>query len=296
MQRAHVKTVLLIIGSAIGGILLFIAAVIGFFVYQSSPPSSIALGSRTFPVEQSVSQPPGIHEAERFYGTHGMYRGDFASERNKVLDAGAAALVGAITVDQKPVPGARLRLALNGSVMSQWGTTGLDGKYTISVPPGKYRIDGYQLDSSTVNKPLKGKIDSPRNPHWSEATMTVAEGKAGRGLTLDYVDPVRKIGPTGEVSKAGPVVISWEPYLNAASYRLQLVEQEDPRDYTNQKYLFDWQHLPTVSETSLDLSQHGISVKKGFHYSVQISALDANNRKLSESPSRSLAPDFVVID
>lgn len=249
-RRSTLKTILLVIASGIGGIVIFVVAVIGFVSYKlSTPGSSIDIPS--LPSEKTVSKPPPIAEVERFRGSHGVYSGDFASDRKTVLEAGPGRLAARITYAGKPVEGLRLRLAVNGKVMTQWGTSGADGKYEVAVPYAQYRIDGYELDSASANKALRGLIDNPRNAHSSEI-MTVAEGRPGRGLDLDFVDPVKKQGPIGEVSLAKPVVITWEPYPRATSYRLQLTEQKDPRDYTNQKWLFEWNRRPRIAGTSID--------------------------------------------
>ena len=126
---------------------------------------------------------------------------------------------GSVTSGGKPRQGLRLRLALNGAVMSQWATSNSDGKYDIGVPYAKYRIDGYELDSSIANTLLAGKTDGPRDELLSmrETIVVVAQGKARRGPDLAFVDPVRKKGPFGDISLAQPVVVSWEAYPNAVA-------------------------------------------------------------------------------
>jgi hypothetical protein len=296
MQRSTVKTILLVIGSGIGGIVIFVAAAIGFLYYKLSnlgPGSRIDLPfERT---EKAVSNPPPVIEVERFLGSHGIYSGDFSSDRNNVLGPGPGKLVGRITFSGKPVKGLRLRLALNGRVLSQWGTSDASGKYDIAVPYAQYRIDGYALDSPTANTVLKGKIDNPQNSHSSEV-MTVADGRPGRGLDLDFVDPVRKKGPSGDVSLTKPIVLSWEPYPGATSYKVQLIEQKDPRNYMDQKRLFEWNRRPTVATTSIALSEHGVTLSKGFYYAIEVDAIGDDRRTLSNTPALHGQPDFFVTD
>ncbi len=293
MQRSAIKTILLVIGSGIGGIIIFVAAAIGFLYYKFF---SVSPGSRIeFPSEKTVFSPPPVTEVERFWGSHGIYSGDFSSDRSNVLAPGLGKLVGRITSSGKPVKGLRLRLALNGRVLSQWGTSDANGKYDVSVPYAQYRIDGYSLDSSAANIVLKGKTDNPQNSHSSEV-MTVAEGRPGRALDLDFIDPVKKKGPSGEVSLAKPIVISWEAYPGAISYKLQLVEQKDPRNYMDQRRLFEWNRRPTVAATSITLSEHGVTLSKGFHYTIEIDAIDNDQRKLSDTPTIHGRPDFFVTD
>jgi len=300
MERTTIKTILLVIGSAIGGILVFIAAISGYVSYKFYGHDTLPEGSLpSWPREprETVSVPPEIKE--RFLGTQGRFFGGFSKERgNKVLASGPGTLAGFVTSGGIPIEGLRLRLGLNESVMSGWTTTDAAGKYAISVPYGKYRVDGYQLDYSIVDRLLGGKVDSPQNynAYGSNAIIEVAQGQPGKGPDFAYVDPVRKKGPKGKVSLSVPVVLEWEAYPGAEGYLVQLVEQKDERDFASQKRLIDWSKLPTVSGTSLNLSERGIQLKKGYSYTVEIHALDARWRSISTSADFRGAADFVTTD
>lgn len=289
------RTFLLMLGSAFGGVVIFVAAVYGYFYYQWSraePGSAMRFPPRS---EKTIDALPLPTEKERFYGPHGSWRGEFPQAAQKtVLATGPGKLVGNVTSAGKPLQGLRLRLALNGAAMSQWATSSADGSYEVGVPYGKYRVDGYQLDSANADLLLAGKIDGPlREPPWREA-VTVAEGRPATALDFTFVDPVRKTGPSGEVSLTQPVIVTWEPYPDASAYRLQLVEQKDPRDYETHTRLFEWPKRPLVSGTSANLAEHGVALKKGYYYAVEIEALDARQRALSEAPRASARPDFRV--
>jgi len=300
VERATVKTILLVVGSAIGGIVIFIVAVSAYFSYKFSgtnSPSEISFPSRTHPREVLVSASPPIKE--RFLGTQGVYSGGFShDDPEKALAVGPGTIAGSATSDGKPVQGLRLRFALNGSVLSEWATTDVAGRYAVRVPYGKYRIDGYKLDYSVVDAVLGGKVDGPQNyyAYGSNVTVEVLEGQAGKGPDFAYVDPVIKKGPKGNISLSKPVVLEWEPYPGAGAYQVQLVEQKDARDFASQKRLIDWSKLPTTYGTSLSLSEHGIKLKSGYHYTVEIRALDARMRTLSTSAELRGGADFVVAD
>ncbi|MCK5305809.1 MAG: carboxypeptidase regulatory-like domain-containing protein [Candidatus Omnitrophica bacterium] len=293
MDRKTIKTILIVIGSGIGGILLFITVVISFAYYKFYKP--LLSSDFTSLSQETVTVLPEIAEKERFLGSSAVYSGEFSDNRSKVLTEGRGKIIGQVTSNGKPVKGLRLRLALNGSVMSQWGVTNSDGEYTINVPFGKYRIDGYKFDHSSADLILAGKIGNPRNAHASEI-MLVNEKKIGRGLDLDYVDPVIKSGPIGEVSLSEPIIVTWEPYPGASTYRIQLMEQKNPRDYMEQKYLFNWSKRPTVQEAFINITEQGIKLKKSHYYTVEINALDDKQRKISESASRHGRPDFLVTE
>lgn len=293
-SRSTLGTIALIIGSGVAGILIFAAAGAGFFYYKILDWSTSETGTR-FPPEHGISIPPPIVDAERFFGSHGITEGDFKSVRREVLDPGPGQLIGKVTVAGKPVEGLRLRLALNGSVYSQWATSDAEGRYVVKLPYAEYRIDGYSLDSSSANTVLRGKTNNPGNGYTS-GRMTVGEGRPGRGIDLDFVDPVRKMGPFGEVSLAKPVVISWEAYPGALNYRVQLVEYARPRAYETQRRVFEWDQQPLVAVTSIDLAEHGVQLKKDHYYTVEIDALGDLRRKLSESGTDHGRPDFQAVD
>jgi hypothetical protein len=269
-ERSTLQTILLIIGSALGGIILFVAAAGAYLYYKFFSLGPPAPGE-TFPRANIVLTPPPIRNDERFLGTHGVTSGGFDYDRNSVLAEGPGKLIGRITA------------------------SGNDGRYEISVPYGKYRIDGYTLDSSSADAALPGKVDNPRNEHDS-GVFTVAAGRDGRALDLDFLEPVKKLAPQGEVSAAQPLILSWEPYPGASEYRIQLVEQAERGSPISQKHLFNWNSQPKTAATSINLSDHGIKLRKGYYYIYQVAALDGTGRELSNSPSAWRHPDFQAVD
>jgi hypothetical protein len=297
MERATVKTILLIIGSAIGGILLFIVAVWGYLIYKINAGESlpeVSVSTRPRERGETVSVPPEIRE--RFLGTQAVTSGDFPG-RNKNLAAGPGRIAGTVASGGKPVKGMRLRLALNGSVMSEWAETDAAGRYAVPVPYGRYRVDGYELDRAAADALLAGKNDSPQNHQYgSDGIFVVAEGKTGRGPDFAYVDPVRKKAPLGEASLSKPVVLEWEAYPGASQYRVQMSELQDPRGFGPTRQVFECCDLPTTSGTSFNLSERGVTLKKGYGYYVSISALDGSGKMLADSTGGRFKPDFVATD
>ena len=287
MKNQTLKLALIVIGSAIAGILLFIA-VIGTIAYFKFSDFF------TEPYEQ-ISTPPEISAKDRFLGTPGVHMSGFDYDTKKILADGKAKFIGNITSDGNPVVGLKIRLALNGSVYSQWATTDSEGKYEINAPPGNYKVDGYQLDYANANEVLGGKTDYPYNPH-STGIIKLEAGQKTRALDLNYVNPIVNIAPRGEFSLSNPVDISWDPYPNASYYRVQIVEQKNPRDYKSHIRLFKWEEKPFVDEPSLDLSILGVKLKKGYFYSVEVEALDKNMSMLSKSSRPFDSVNFKVVD
>ena len=293
-KRSWLKTLALVFVSAIGGALALAACLFAFLVYLSTQATPITFGGPS-----TLHSAPPIRDSEKLLGTMGSYNSEFSVRNvNSDLDSGPGQIVGTITVGGKPKSGVRIRLALNGTVMSQCGESGQDGRYSVSVPFGDYRIDGYDFDHTILNSVLPGKTDNPQNSAGAHGgnRFTVAQGKPGAGLDLDYVDPVVLTGPTGDVPASGPIVLTWKAYPNAAAYRVQLTEFKRPGDYRRERSVFDWADKRVVNATSLDLIAKGAKLKKGFYYRVDIEALDSSKATISTSGSRFLVNDFHVVE
>ncbi|MEP7155689.1 MAG: hypothetical protein ABI905_07930 [Betaproteobacteria bacterium] len=292
MQRKTINTILLMLGSAIAGIIIFVAVVNRFMGPDGKSSRAIGLFSKT----EIVSEAPPIKSDEegKYLGSVGQVDGRFVN-RNNMLAAGKGRIDGNVSAGPIPVSGLRLRLALNEAVWSEWVVTDALGKYSISVPTGEYRINGYDLDPELVNKLLVGKIESPRNAI-SRDILKVSETVHGRGIDLDFVTPVVKVAPTGAVKVSAPELISWKPYPGASKYRLSLTEWNRPADYQSQRRLCDWSNCPSVVGTQIDLNAHGIKLTAGKYYSYDIDALDDLERAISRSQYGVGRTDFFAVE
>jgi len=85
MQRKTIKTIFIVIGSGIAGILLFIVAIIGFAYYKFYLPYSGSGPDFISSSQEIVVTPPEITEKDRFLGFCRIYRGKFSYDRNKVF-------------------------------------------------------------------------------------------------------------------------------------------------------------------------------------------------------------------
>ena len=291
MTQSAFKTLLLIVGSALGGIVVFIAGILGLAYYSDLPLDDLVFGARR--LARHVSQPPGLATTDQFLGVTAQWTNDFKSDRDTVLGPGQFA--GTITASGKPAKGLRLRLMLNGRVMSQWGESDGAGKYVITVPYGRFRIDGYELAKSSANEALPGKMESPLNT-FSSPEIVISADHNGHALDLDFVDPVRKGGALGPISRTKPIVVAWEPYPGARSYRVKVASwtsdpSADPSDWFGPHEIF------TVSGTSFSPAEHGLALKTGFNYGLLVYALDDKNRIIGRTPLPTNAvPDFRVAD
>ena len=239
--------------------------------------------------------PPAITRTNRFLGSSGSYSGDFSHEGNRVLSPGPGRIVGISTVDGKPIAGLRLRLALNGNVMSRWAKTGADGRYEIRVPYGTYRIDGFELDIDTANSVLAGKIGHPQNPYSSD-TFNVADDGPGQGLNFDFVDPVVLEIPKKSFTTDEDIVIRWQPYPGAKEYQVQIYESADPRGFGGIESVFSWRDIPVVNEPAINLSDYSVELKTGRYYTVSVEARASAWQPLSETPRQASRFDFEIVE
>lgn len=243
--------------------------------------------------ENIVTTPPPVLLRDAFLGSTAIHAGGFEPEG--VLAGGDGAIKGRVTVDGRAIEGVRLRLAVNGSVMSQWAMTNADGVYSVAVPFGEYRLDGYELDHTVADNVLAGKISHPTNPH-KGPSFRVEPNRAGEGLTLDFIDPIVKKCPRGEVSLSDEIIATWEPVPGAATYTVQLYESEHPQGIGGLESIFDLSRKPVVSAPRINLKARGAALRAGYHYSVEILASDKRREVVSATAPAFLEMDFKVVE
>ena len=280
----------LIFGSGFGVALVIIMLVTLNFVLPIS--NGISYGSKTSSsAGKELSTVPSIKIPDRFLGSPSIRSGGFNKEG--ILANGPGVIVGDAKVNGKPLKGLKLRLALNGSVLSQWAITTNDGKYNIGVPIGEYIIDGYELDFLTANNVLPNKITHPQSPH-SSSKFKVAKGLNGRGLHFKFVDPISKNFSNNKYSADEEIILEWNEYPGASQYTVQITEKSDPYTWSNNT-LFEWSEMPELLKPRINLKDLGVKLKPGHFYVVDIKARDNRMGILSESVRKHSGFDFEII-
>lgn len=242
--------------------------------------------------DTKLTKPPPINSSNRFLGSPAIHSSGFDNEGD--LSPGPGKIVGSAEINGQPLAGLKLRLALNNSVMSQWTSTDLEGKYIINIPYGKYIIDGFELDQTSANKVLPGKILHPQSPHSSSA-FEVSDGSDGHGINFKFIDPVIKKFVKNKYSSNEKIILEWQPYTGAALYSIQIYEKSEPYAWSNNT-LFKHQEMPTVSEPNINLSEYNLALKPGNFYYVDIYARDKEMGLLSESFRNYSGYDFEIIE
>ena len=268
-----------------GFAIAFIAVVFAYFKY-------INLSSYDSEPQVVTEVPKLQPKSDKFYGSSASFSGEFIENRNNELVEGDALIIGSVLADGKPAVGLKLRLGLNGKVMSQWASTDAKGNYYISVPSGDYRVEGYELDYDSSVKVLAGLIDAPRHGNQNKS-FTINSEKHGVGIELSYVTPVKKIITNNSFTLDGEIIISWKEYPSASSYDVQLYEKQTANDYSS-THLF--RSSKKTNNTSLNINEHTDELKVGFYYSYNVRALDENDLPISSSYRDFSGYDFKVLN
>ncbi len=272
----------------------------GFFFFNthvtdvSSLPPPTHRPGQSAGSEELITDVPALAPPGRFLDSTASYSGDFMSYKKKVLTGGPGKIVGTAVSNGVPVEGLKLRLALNGSAMSQWAVTDASGKYTVTVPYGQYAIDGFELDQRSANEVLKNKIHKP-DCGYSTGEFTVSSESDGQGLPFSFVDPVIKSIKKKKYSVSEEIVPEWQPYPGATGYTVQIYEKSEPYKFSSNT-LFEWMKRPTVTEPRFDPEKFNTQFKAGKYYVLQVVALDNNGDSISETQDTFRGYDFAVIE
>ncbi|MGR3302354.1 MAG: hypothetical protein ACUZ8I_07595 [Candidatus Scalindua sp.] len=284
----------LIFGTGFGIAFFAIWIVAIYFILPSVMERRFETSEVIKPNENVVGEVPSISSSGKFLGSPGIYSGDFLDNRNGVLSGGEGVISGTALVNEKPLEGLRLRLALNGSVMSQWATTDSSGVYRVSVPYGEYQIDGYELDYSIANRVLPNKINHPENRH-STGKFQVEAGQEGHGLKFRFIDPIIKNLDKSKFSKDEKITLKWEAYPEASGYTVQVYEKPDAHSWKSTD-LFYWPERPNVSDPELDLSEYDIELKPGYFYAFEVEARNSKGSLLSNTNRDHSGFDFEITE
>lgn len=242
-----------------------------------------------------TSDVPELKPHAKFLDSPGITSGGFQYRDSSILSAGPGEITGKVLANNKPVEGLQFRLALNGSVYSQYTVTDESGQYTVNVPFGTYRIDGYRLNMDVANEVLAGFINKPYMEHVSDE-FDVDNNQAGRGITLEFVDAIKKNISQKAFKASEPIILEWEPHPGASAYSIQLYEKEDAYKRRGNRGIYSNQSTPIVREPILNIKDYGKHLKPRYFYTVKITALGSKGKILSYSPDKYYGYDFEIIE
>jgi hypothetical protein len=287
MEISRTKLTLVVIASIIVGMAIVIVAGAAFVYTTAIRGSSLTLGGGKERTPKISSAPFEARPIGFLDSTNMSWGGGSSSYDLPELTSGDARIAGFAKVDGRPLAGLRLRLMLNSQAKSAWAVSDAQGRYEISVPSGKYMVNGYEIDQEIANRILSGKIVHPgcRFSCRNESAMNVGATNPGLGLNFEFVDPVQALGPDGEIALGSELIARWKPYPGAASYRISVFEVATPSGSKNWNPVFAWKDRPEVTGESIDLIKAGLKPEAARSYTITIEALDAEGATLSETPS-----------
>ncbi len=239
-----------------------------------------------------VSSAPELRLSSEYLGSSGSYSGRFSMGDYSILASGEGIIRGDVVSGTEPVEGLKIRLGLNGTVMTQWARSDPGGRYEIAVPPGEYRIDAFEIDAASAGEALGGKIQRPGRRLLGR-TLSVAPDSPATGPRFEFVEPVEKIGPVGTVSAEDEIVLEWRPFPGATDYEVQVYAIPDPGEFSSVKALLPQMSRPRVSEPRMRLSDLGVNVEPGMGYRFSVTAYE-DRRMISQSHESYSSPDFTV--
>jgi len=270
-----------------------VACIVALSIWANFWLKDGVISSSSQSTNPSISSAPEI--VEEFLGTTGCSSGHFDYESPKDLVEGSGEITGRAFVNGKGVAGLRLKLMLNGTVYSAWGESDSEGVYTIAVPYGEYRVNGYSLDSSSAARVLAGKIQSP-DQNCSGGRIYVADGQPGHGLDFKFVDPVALVEPRGELSIGNPIFAKWEPYPGAHSYRIQVYKSLERSGWRGNDRLFKWDDRPIVTSEEFEITGITNGLEVDHWYTIEIEALDQEGIAIASTASPRNHRDFRAIE
>ncbi len=225
-----------------------------------------------------------------------MWTGEFSKNRDTVLAAGPGQLVGTVTCRRRAGRRVRLRLMLNGSVTEPMGRKRRRGEIHDRRSL-RHLSDRRLRDRSSMRRTWRLRERSTIPGTSTKATLHRASAeRPGRALNLDFVDPVRKSSPLGEVSRSSRSSSpgSRIPALGlpGPAPRMEgmgLAPRDRPTSSTAH---------PVLKEPSFNPAEHGVELHKGSYYSLTIDAMTRTGGRSHRAPATSTCgrPDFRVID
>jgi len=241
----------------------------------------------------AINMNVSVDNKPRFMGTAFRYHGGFWGGLTNTIDNGEGKILGKVFGDGKPIENLKLRLVLNRESFSPWVSTDSNGSYAISVPFGTYTINGYELDIDSANRVLAGLTERPQMSG-SKSEFIVNSFGAGDGLTLNYVKPIDKYTKGQVFDIQDDIVLTWEAYENASTYRISVFKKANPES-TSQDYVIGWPVITDVSSSEINLDKYKDLLKPGNYYEFKVIALDEDGRHISKSISKYKEYDFRIM-
>lgn len=282
-------------GAGFTVVFIVILEIYAEYIFKPRYEREILAGSTSpSPSRATVDVPPVLPKKATYLGPKSYYSPDFKLNKAVDLSAGPGIIVGSAHLNNKPLANLKLRLALNGTALSEWTETDKHGQYTVRVPFGEYRIDGFRFDSAITDSILAGKIENPVH-NFKSGYFNVSEDTEGRGTLFRFVSPIEITVPKKRYRLNEPVKFHWSAHPGADNYIIQVLAKPDPYKFFGSSTLFrGWSNQPMTSETSFTLEPEKHGLKPGLFYNINVRALKNKNKPISKSATKHSGYDFEI--
>jgi len=285
----------MIFGTGFAVALIIVLEIYAEYIFKPRFSQGILLNSTdSLSSRKTVDTPPTLPKKETYLGPKWFFSPNFKISETIELSEGPGVIAGSAHLNGKPLSNLKLRLALNGKALSPWAVTDDQGEYTIRVPLGEYRIDGFRFDSTAADSVLAGKIANPIY-NFTSGSFNVSEGSEARGTSFRFVDPIKITVPKKIYSLNEPIKFHWSSYPGADNYIIQIIAKTDPYKSFGSSILFrGWSNQPMVKETSFVLEHERHGLKPGLFYNIEVRALRNKNTPISKSVTKYSGYDFEI--
>jgi hypothetical protein len=182
-----------------------------------------------------------------------------------------------VFAEDKPVFWFRLRLHLRPDLRTIWVKTDETGRYMIPVPPGEYRLAGWEKGQG-LPRDLRG-MTHPVDDSWPDSAGRVLNVSLDSPTTvpaLRFVKGVVRRAPLGGDLVGPHVVLQWEAHPEARFYWVCIYDRgESPWSYDG---LVSLPSAKVVTATSTE-----VDLRPGHYYAWEVQALDPEYRVISRS-------------
>lgn len=230
------------------------------------------------------------------------------------LPEGDAYLVGRLEFQNQPVIGAIVKLTLNGKYASARATTDEQGRYTLRVPPGEWRVNAVNV-LRWPGKPRQGEYllvsglesaadihrSQPRQLYYDKGLPITAttEPTLNPALRIHIREHLHLLWPTADQQKisarVSDDVVRWSAYPAATHYRVEI--SEVTRSVNSARY------DPVASKTVTRATELPLSAlptlpgdTKSREYSVEVTALAEDGAFLTVSEHAFHGASFTLTD
>ena len=276
---------------AVIGVLAVVVNLFGYYVIYNSFED----GETGYDLSASLSN----RDYHNYFGEYVYFDHSISDPSAKLPEPpeGDAVLYGLVSMDGEPVPGIKLDVILNGEFKKTALETDQDGKFFLSVTPGKWVLN-VLLTHSWRDMPeheymlLSGfepSISSTLIHYYAEQSPVIVDANSSQETMLVELKLAREILITDPVGSMNSVTefdsassITWDSHKDAHSYRVVISSVTVKENLTSSSTLT--KRIVQTNQLALsELNTLEDDSSAELTYAVDVYAYDANGQLVSQS-------------